>query len=127
MADGGDFAYVDPALDDKLDNDEEEEEEEVNRTQPFNPQPFRPGAASTPRYQESEMQTMQNEQSGLPDTSYEETPMLGTQSERQNSWDALARLFPRAKATNLETSYSKTGRLQVQMFGAGKKNLQPVH
>ena len=40
----------------------------------------------------------------------------------QNSWDALTRLFPRASATDLETSYSKTGRLQVKMSGFGKKN-----
>ena len=66
------------------------------------------------------MHTM-HEQSGLPDTSYEETPLLGAQSERQNSWDALTRVFPRASATSLETSYSKTRRLQVKMFGAGKK------
>ena len=65
------------------------------------------------------MQTMQHEQSGLP--SYEETPLLGDQSEKQKSWDALTRLFPNAKATELETSYSKTGRLQVKMFGVGKK------
>ena len=67
------------------------------------------------------MQTTQHERSGLPDTSYEETPLIGAQSERQNSWDALTRLFPRANATNLETSYSTTGQLQVKMFGAGKK------
>ena len=67
------------------------------------------------------MRLMQHEQSGLPDTYYEETPLLGAQSERQNSWDALTRRFPRASATYLETSYSKTGRLQVKMFGAGKK------
>ena len=56
-----------------------------------------------------EMQTMMHEQSGLPDTSYEETPLLGAQAETQNSWDALTRLFPRASAIDLETSYSKTG------------------
>ena len=69
------------------------------------------------------MQTMQHEQSGLPDTSYEETPSLGAQSERQNSWDALTRRFPWARAANLETSYSNTGRLQVKMSGVGKKSL----
>ena len=47
----------------------------TNKTQPL---PFQPGSASTPYNGEGqfEMQTMQHEQSGLPDTSYEETPLL---------------------------------------------------
>ena len=109
------FAYKDPDLDDNLDNDDEEEVDSWR--------PFQPGAASIPYYggEQYEMRLMQHEQSGLPDTYYEETPLLGAQSERQSSWDALTRRFPRASATNLETSYSKTGRLQIKMFGAGKK------
>ena len=67
------------------------------------------------------MQTMMHEQSGLPDASYEETPLLSAQSEQAKSWDALSRLFPRASATDLETSYSANGRLQVNMSGYGKK------
>ena len=67
------------------------------------------------------MQTMQQEQSGLPDTSYEETPLLGAQAQAQRSWDALTRLFPDASSIDLEATYSKTGRLQVKMAGFGKK------
>ena len=37
-------------------------------------------------------------------------------------WDELTRLFPRASATDLETSYSNTGRLQVKRSGFGKKS-----
>ena len=71
MAEGEDpFAFKDKGLDEKIDNDDEQE---VNRTQPFEPY-----AASTPYNggEKIEMQTMQHEQSGLPDTSYEETPLL---------------------------------------------------
>ena len=116
MAEGEDpFAYKDPVLDDNLDNDDYQE---VDRTRPF-----QPGAASTPYYREQyEMQTMMHEQNGLPDASYEETPLLGAQSEAQKSCDALTRRFPRASAINLETSYSKTGRLKVKMTGFGKKS-----
>ena len=116
MAEGEDpFAYQDPVLDDNLDNDDDQE---VHRTRPF-----QPGSASTPYYREQyETQTMMHEQSGLPDASYEETPLLSAQSEAQKSWDALTRRFPRASAINLETSYSKTGRLQVKMTGFGKKS-----
>ena len=118
MAEGEDpFAYKDPVLDDNLENDDDEQE--VNRTRPFHP-----GASSTPYYGAGQykMQPMMHEQSGLPDTSYEETALLGAQAETQNSWDALTRLFPRASATDLETSYSKIGRLQVKRYGIGKKS-----
>ena len=98
--------------------DYDDDEQEVDTTRPFFP-----GASSTPydRGEQHEMQTMMHEQSGLPDTSYEETPLLGAQADIQSSWDALTRLFPRASATDLETSYSKTGRLQVRRSGIGKK------
>ena len=118
MVEGEDpFAYKDPVLDDNLDNDDDEQE--VDRTRPFHP-----GASSTPYYGagQYEMQTMMHEQSGLPDTSYEETPLLDAQAETQNSWDALTRLFPRASAIDLETSYDKSGRLQVKRSGIGKKS-----
>ena len=72
MAEGGDFGYDDPYLDHQIDHDDDDEQE-VNRTQPF-----QPGAASTPYHggEQHEMQTMMHEQEGLPDTSYEETPLL---------------------------------------------------
>ena len=119
MAEGGEFGYVDPDLDD----DESvsvpsEEEQEVDTTRPF-----LPGAASTPYHfwEQHEMPIMQEEQSGLPDTSHEETPLLGAQAQAQRSWDALTRFFPDASSIDLETTYSKTGCLQVKMAGIGKK------
>ena len=95
MAEGGvDFGFYDPDLDDAIDNapydDYDDDEQEVDTTRPF-----LPGAASTPYNggEQIEMQTMQHEQSGLPDTSYEETPLLGAQAQAQRSWDALTRFF----------------------------------
>ena len=95
MATGGDFGYDDPVLDDAIDNDDNnddqesiivpsEDEQEVNRTEPFEPT-----MASTPYNggEQIEMHTMQHEQSGLPDTSFEETPFLrraGSISDLQN-------------------------------------------
>ena len=60
---GGDFGFTDPDLDYMLDHDDEQE---VDTTRPF-----QPGAASTPYNggEQNEMQTMQHEQSGLPETS----------------------------------------------------------
>ena len=117
MAEGGDtFAFED----DKPDNDDDEKE--VNRQEVIRQETFDPMRASTPYHdwEQYEMQPMQ-EQIGLPDTSYEETPLLGAQAQAQRSWDALTRFFPEASSIDLETTYSKTGRLQVKMAGFGKK------
>ena len=133
MAEGGEFDY-DAELDDisnvvVYDDDDDdksvsvpsEEEQEVDTTKPF----FVPDAASTSYHggEQHEMQTMQHEQSGLPVTSYEETPLLGAQAQAQRSWDALTKFFPDASSIDLEATYSKTGRLQVKMAGFGKKGL----
>ena len=122
MAEGGDFGYDDPSLDDILDDDDDDDETD-NEQEVDTTRPFQPGSASTPyhRGEQHEMQTMPREQEGLPGSSYEETPLLGAQAESQQSWDSLTRVFPDARATDLETSYSKTRRLQVKMAGIGKK------
>ena len=112
MAEGGGTYFENPAYHDNAGDDDEQE---INRVGPDDGDQefdstwaFDPGAASTPGGQ-YEMQTMMHKQSGLPGTSYEETPLLGAQSEQARSWDALSRLFPRASATDLETSYSANG------------------
>ena len=115
MADGYDVEN-DDGFDINDLRDYDDDEKEVDTTRPF--------FSSTPYHggEHYEMQTLREEQSGLPYGSYEETPLLGAQSEAQKSWDALTRHFPNVSTINLETSYSKTGRLQVKMFGAGKKS-----
>ena len=82
-----------------------------------------PKGASTPQYQtripeEMEMKTMQ--QAGGPDTSYVETS-FGAQTSSERAWVAAKDLFPEMSSSELEVSYSTKGRLQVKMFGAGKK------
>ena len=75
MAEGGDFGYDNPDLDHNIDHDDDDYDQQANRTRQF-----WPGAASTPYHggEHHEMQTM-HEQSGLPDTSYDErTPLLST-------------------------------------------------
>ena len=72
MAEGEDpFVFKDKGLDDALNKDDDKQE--VNTTGTFEPYD-----ASTPYNgrEKIEMQTMQHEQSGLPDTSFEETPLL---------------------------------------------------
>ena len=117
----GEGTYLNPAYDDDTVYDDDYDQE-INRTRPPDGDStwaFGPGTASTP-VEQYEMQTMMHEQSGLHDASYEETPLLGAQAEQERSWKALTRLYPRASATDLETSYSG-GRLQVKRAGFGKK------
>ena len=95
---GGEFGFYDPELDKDIDGDEnwnpewDNDQDAVNTTQAF-----KPTTASTPYHggEQHEMQTMMHEQSGLPDTSYEETPLLGrdagsiTDAEIRRRLDAL--------------------------------------
>lgn len=94
----------------RIDHDDDDDEEEVNRTQRFEP-----GAASTPYHNGEQigMQPMEHEQTGLPDTSYEETPLLGSIDNLFNESDISRRMrkaiykiktrFPKANFENLKT------------------------
>ena len=130
MAEGGfEFGYDDPELDNNLDNDDDddEEEEEVNRRQPY-----QPGAASSPYHggETMEMETMHHEQSGLPDTSYEETPLLSdflTPEDQEISLESgkqkILDRFPKADFKKLPPiGFSKEGaRSEIVAFKAGKE------
>ena len=88
--------------------------------------PFFPNGASTPAFgqyqahvqEEIEMRTIQDK--GRPDTSYVETS-FGAQTSSERAWLAAKDLFPKMSSSELEVSYNTKGRLQVKMFGAGKK------
>ena len=67
-----------------------------------------------------EMQTMQQESSGLPEKSYTETS-FGRQKTSEMAWVSTKDLFPEMSSSELEVSYNTKGKLQVKMFGAGKK------
>ena len=102
MAEGGEFGMEQPDLDhdiDHDDDDDDDDEQEANRTQPF-----QPGTVSTPYHggEQHEMQTMQHEQSGLPETSFDETPLLTGfihQDDKpaylERARDFIKRKFPR--------------------------------
>jgi len=63
---------------------------------------------------------MQNEKSGLPNPSYAETS-FGAPTLSEKAWVAAKVLLPNMSLSELEVSYNSKGRLQVKMFGAGKK------
>ena len=88
-----------PDLDHDIDHDDDDDEQEVNTTRPF-----QSGTASTPYHggEQHEMQTMQHEQSGLPETSFDEVPSLGGfihQEDKpallERARDFIKRKFPR--------------------------------
>ena len=105
MAEGEEpFSTDFPIPEHDLDYDDDDEQE-ADTTRPFYP-----GASSTPYHggEQHEMQTMMHEQSGLPDTSYEETPLRRTGSitdlqresairqKMKRAVDMIKAKFPRA-------------------------------
>ena len=124
MAEGGYFGYDDPDLDDKLDHDDDDDsDQEVDKTRLF-----QPGAASTPYHggEQHEMQTMQHKQSRLPDTSYEETPLLNDFSSREerqgiidNRIDDIKKKYPKVDFKKLgPIGFSKNGtQTEIVLFG----------
>ena len=112
MAEGGDTTFDNPAYDPY---DDPYDDDRFDETTPFIRH------TSTPHYgEEIEMQTMQHETSGLPETSTAETAFGGGPTSSEVAWVATKELFPNMSSTELEVSY-KNGKLQVKMFGAGKK------
>lgn len=84
--------------------------------------PFIPNEASTPAHgEEIEMQTMAHEKAGLPETCYAETN-FGAQESSERAWIAAKDLFPNMSSSEIEVSYGTNNRLQVKMWGAGKKS-----
>ena len=113
MAEGGDFGYDNPYLDHDIDHDDDDNEQEVNTTQPF-----QPGVASTPYHggEQHEMQTMPHEQSGLPDTSYAETPLLDdcfSHEEKQG--------YIEGARVSIKNSYPKVNFSKLGPISFGKK------
>ena len=110
MAEGGDFGYDDPDLDYQIDHDDDDDDQEANRTQPF-----QPGAASTPYHggEQHEMQTMMHEQEGLPDTSYDQTPLIEPEERKRildRALNFIKSRFPKADFKRMDPiSFSKKG------------------
>ena len=100
-------------------NDDDDDEEEVN--------PFRPDSSPTPgpSGEDIPLTTMNREKEKEPTTAetsfIEGSPVSRVLTSNRRAWEALKRIFPGAKATDIDVSYSKKGRLQVKMFGQGKK------
>ena len=103
---------------------EHEEEKDGDDDDSDTTNPFQPGGSSTPG-EEIPMTTMNREKekgSGIAETSFiEGSPLSRVLTSNKKAWDSLTGIFPDAKATELEATYSKRGKLQVKMFGQGKR------
>ena len=114
MAEG---SYYDPYYDHNLDDDDDSDQE-VNTTRPFQPTPYHRG-------EQHEMQTMHHKQSGLPDTSYEETPLLGDflqpedkQTKIEKFKEFIKAKRPRVDFNKLVIGFSKKGtQSDIVVFG----------
>ena len=118
MAEGGEFGMEQPDLDHDIDHDDDDDddddEQEVNTTRPF-----QPGTASTPYHggEQHEMQTMQHEQSGLPETSFDESiPLLGSFTHQEDKPAILERAKAFIKSKFPRVDFGKLGPI-----GFGKK------
>ena len=117
MAEGG-FDNEDPWLDNQIDHDgddDDDDDEEVDKTRPF-----QPGTASTPYHngEQIEMHTLPREQSGLPDTSFDETTHLLPPQKKNQTWGLVEALFPDINPQKVESFWDhKSGRIMVKIIG----------
>ena len=103
---------------------EHEEEKDDDDDDDDTTHPFQPGGSSTPG-EEIPLTTMNREKEKDPytdETSFiEGNPLSRVLTSNAKAWESLTREFLDANAIELEAAYSKTGKLQVKMFGQGKK------
>ena len=106
----------DPLLEHEEKDDDDDDDDTTH--------PFQPGGASTPG-EDIPMTTMNRGKEKEPSTAetsfIEGSPLSRVLTSNAKAWETLTGIFPEAKATELEATYSKTGKLQVKMFGQGKR------
>ena len=102
-----------------LEHEEKDDDDDGDTTNPF-----QPGGSSTPG-EDIPMMTMNRGKQKEPSTAetsfIERSPLSRVLTSNAKAWESLKREFPDANAIELEASYSKTGKLQVKMFGQGKR------
>ena len=119
MSTEGGFDNEDTWLNEKIDHDggdDDDDEQEFNRTRPFHP-----GASSTPYHggEEHGMTRLPSEQSGLPEPSYVETPLLGDfihkddrPTIKKKAWKEISGKYPKFnKAKMPPISFDTEGNL----------------
>ena len=101
-----------------LEHEEKDDDDDEETTNPFHSTPG-------PSGEEIPMTTMNREKekgSGIAETSFIEGSTHSRVLELdKKAWESLTGMFPDAKATELEATYRKTGKLQVKKVGFGKR------
>lgn len=121
-----DFGNTGPLL--EHNDDDNDDEGGRNTTTPFK---LDYNSTSGPSGEEIPMTTMnrgEERASETAKTSFIEGDTANSRviTSNKKAWDSLSRIYPEAKAWELEVSHGKTGRLQVKMFRRGKKTY-PLH
>ena len=102
-----------------LEHQEKDDDDDGDTTNPF-----QPGGASTPG-EDIPLTTMNRGKGKEPsaaETSFiEGSPLSHVLTSNAKAWESLTGIFPDAKATELEATYSKTGKLQVKKVGFSKR------
>ena len=102
----------------------EHEEKDDNDDDGDTTNPFQPGGTSTPG-EDIPMTTMNRGKEKEPSTAetsfIEGSPLSRVLTSNAKAWESVTGIFPDANATELEATYSKTGKLQVKKFGFGKR------
>jgi len=111
---GGEFGYEDPDLDYEIEHDDYDDDDDGDNDDDYEQEvdttrPFQPGQASTPYHggEQIQMQTMHHEQSGLPDTSYAETPLLGDDPIAQSMQESILRQKMKKAVDFIKRKYPK--------------------
>ena len=110
----------DPLLEHEEKDDDDDDDD--NTTHPFQPDDH---STPGPSGEEIPMTTFNRGKEKGPEsaeTSFIEGPTHSRVLELdKKAWETLTMKFPNAKASELEATYSKTGKLQVKKFGFGKR------
>ena len=111
------MAETDPLIE----HDDYDDDDDEGVTNPFQSSTLSPSGEDIP------LTTMNRERernaaATTAETSFiEGSPISRVLASNKRAWNALTKIFPEAKATDIDASYSKNGRLQVKMFGIGKR------
>ena len=108
----------DPLLEHE-EKDDDDDDDDDNTTHPFQPER---ASTSGEDIQLTTMNRGKEKERSTAETSFiEGSPLSRVLTANEKAWESLTKEFPETKATKIEATYSKTGKLQVKKIGFGKR------
>ena len=106
-----------------LENEEKDDDDhDGDTTNPFQPDVHSTPGPSGEEFQMTTMNRGKEKEPSTAETSFTEgSPLSRVRTLNKKAWESLTGIFPDANAIELEATCSKTGKLQVKMFGQGKR------